>query len=387
MPTWPGATTLTPSGLTGATVFPLSKAAAKNEAALSSIQSWLGQDGVFSPSAYGTVDPTDSSDNHTAIQGALDAAVAAGGGFVPLGAGTFKCNSKLTTYKNVTIQGAGRSATILKAGGAIVLLEAAEDDTGSDGRWLAVTDLTLDGDAGGAGGTTGLNLISQYRFGVERVFVTGFATQGIKLDGTLLGQFTDVLVESCPIGVKAIVNVGGAARPPNLVTFKNCMFNFNTNKAVDWDGGGSVNFLHCDFEQNGTDGTSRTIRMTNGGWYHGGPTLNVSDSWFEENCGVDVYLDDPAEDDAYASITNTTFIKTSGGTLTHHIVVVGTGTHNHHLTTINNVLSGAGTADVYLTGNKAHWHRGPGKEAVVATSTTSAGPRPTRRPWRSCRTP
>lgn len=60
----------------------------------------------------------DSTDNTSAIQSAMTAANAVGGGVVTLGPGTFRCSSGLTFYSDVTLRGTGgpggSSGTILK---------------------------------------------------------------------------------------------------------------------------------------------------------------------------------------------------------------------------------------------------------------------------------
>jgi polygalacturonase len=74
-----------------------------------------------------------TTDDTSAIQNAIDAASAAGGGVVTLTAGTFLINGHLVMKSNVKLTGAGPSATIIKAGPKF--LEA----TGPDGGYPVIT--------------------------------------------------------------------------------------------------------------------------------------------------------------------------------------------------------------------------------------------------------
>jgi len=77
-------------------------------------------DFVYYIGNYGTVDPTGVVDSTAAILAAIAACVAAGGGIVWLGPGTFKISSVLTfNSPTVSMHGAGVGATILQPTSAI----------------------------------------------------------------------------------------------------------------------------------------------------------------------------------------------------------------------------------------------------------------------------
>jgi polygalacturonase len=73
------------------------------------------------------------TDDTSAIQNAIDAASSAGGGVVPLPAGTFLINGHLVLKSNVKLTGAGPSATIIKAGPKFLA------STGPDGGYPVIT--------------------------------------------------------------------------------------------------------------------------------------------------------------------------------------------------------------------------------------------------------
>jgi polygalacturonase len=74
-----------------------------------------------------------TADDTSAIQNAIDAASAAGGGVVALRAGTFLINGHLVMKSNVKLTGAGPSATVIKAGPEFL------ETTGPDGGYPVIT--------------------------------------------------------------------------------------------------------------------------------------------------------------------------------------------------------------------------------------------------------
>lgn len=108
---------------------------------------------IFNPRDYGAV-PNDGKDDTKAIQAALDAAKAAGGGIVKLDAGTFTLtgtgtasDGALRIYSNTEISGAGMGQTILKlqdgwASKITGLIRTPVNEVTTD---VIIRDLTLDG--------------------------------------------------------------------------------------------------------------------------------------------------------------------------------------------------------------------------------------------------
>lgn len=68
----------------------------------------------FDVTRYGASPSASASANSTAIQNAVDAAYAAGGGVVFIPEGTFNTDAPILVYENVSIIGAGKNATIVK---------------------------------------------------------------------------------------------------------------------------------------------------------------------------------------------------------------------------------------------------------------------------------
>lgn len=132
-----------------------------------------------------------STNNTTAIQAAINAALAAGGGVVYFPPGTYLTN-KLTMVRNVTLMGAGQKATSIKLrnGQNTNLIETQDANTllatgltptgtrsAGAGNW-SIRDLTLDGNR--ANNTTG-NVLAfwGYRVAMQNVTIREAAENGI----------------------------------------------------------------------------------------------------------------------------------------------------------------------------------------------------------------
>lgn len=113
--------------------------------------SWVAVSGLFaSATAYGAVGDG-TADDTTAIQDAIDAVSAGGGGIIFLPTGTYRTTSSLTLPANCTLKGEGRVATVLDidhTGDGIILsasftavesLKTQQRDTGTVGSGIRVT--------------------------------------------------------------------------------------------------------------------------------------------------------------------------------------------------------------------------------------------------------
>lgn len=115
----------------------------------------------YNPADYGTIDPLGAIDSRIAIQAALDAAQAAGGGVVDLPPGTFKVSRAgaaslgcLRIGDNTTLRGAGRDLTIIKADdfGNNDVAGVVRTYSGVENTNIVVRDLTIDGNKAGQTG-------------------------------------------------------------------------------------------------------------------------------------------------------------------------------------------------------------------------------------------
>jgi len=181
---------------------------------------------VFNVSDYGATGDGVTNDG-TAIAAAITAAKAAGGGIVFLPAGTYLITATLTVDgNNITIQGAGRSATIIKTVGNHLIL------SGLNASGLEVRDLQVLGDADAAktnqrgiqwtGVTDGL---------IDNVWAKNTAYDGI----LLLSGCLNCTVSNCRVtGVGDDgINIGGdpvAATTGNTVT--GCVISGATNVGI-----------------------------------------------------------------------------------------------------------------------------------------------------------
>mgnify|MGYP001496511348 CR=1 FL=1 len=269
-----------------------------------------------------------TTDNTTSIQNAFDAAHT-NGGIVYIPAGTF-LTGKITTYKNVSIRGVNKSASVLKAKSATTDVIYYLDDTTSDPN------------------TNSTYLLATYDNFQVNCNSTG--SNGINIGRAPLGHIDNIGVYNCAIGVKwsgnwtsVISNSnfrfnttgfsageiqlsgGGARHDPNLITIVNTVFRENTSWGIIWDSGSSLVCRTCDIERNGTSGDSTTggIKVTNvDGPAAGRIGLVFIDGWFESNWGdSDIYITTPYQTGVSLVLKNTMFYAgvPSGTSVTYNI--------------------------------------------------------------------
>ncbi len=137
---------------------------------------------------YGA-DPTGTNDSTTALQNALSAASAAGGGTVYVPAGTYKISSELTIYSGVVLQGSGPDSSIIEqtsttANGLYALTQ----------RYMAIRDLQILGPNSGSG--TGIYLdtsgsaVANCQY--SNLLIQRFGTDGIYINTPIASTFDAV---------------------------------------------------------------------------------------------------------------------------------------------------------------------------------------------------
>lgn len=190
----------------------------------------------------------DSTNNAAALQAAINAANAAGGGVVTLPPGNIRFATSLTIYGKVTLTGQGSQATVLKYTGAAQAIVQATPGTRIYG--LGVRALKLQ-DIGT--GTIGLDLDSVSSSTIEDVLIDGFTT-AVELQGTngycVYNRFINVTAQNATTGF--LIGAAGS----NSNTFLACRANVCT---TGWNitDSNQNQLSHCQIES-GTTGVSIT---------------------------------------------------------------------------------------------------------------------------------
>lgn len=317
---------------------------------------------AFNPIGYGA-DNTGVADASTAIQAAIDAA-AVDGGWVFIPGGTYKVNTGLICPLNVSIFGAGRRGTILKAGAAITIIKyigviplSLPTHKDVDTPHLA-ENLFLDGNGVGL---IGLHIDETQFWDVRLVTAQNFVDAGFEFKRAVSGggEYLRSMENGTGFrfrnGVSTIYGPGFDL-PPNHVTLHRCIAFHNSYRGVDYVGGRGLTLDHCGVESNGTDGDEDA-----GGVYieansstPGGYGSVIRSGWIEANYGgyQIKYADaDNAVQSVLRHMLDTSFVYNNGSTATTHLIHVGgsgTGTNYLHL----NMVTGGGTgvSDIYRDG-------------------------------------
>lgn len=224
------------------------------------------------------------------IQAAINAAHAAGGGIVYIPAGHYYTN-QLESYTDVTLMGDGYMSTFIHALGdttiAIHALNAA--NSGAFGSSLTNGDLfrglRFEGDSIGK---IGLYMDRPANFNISNLYFQFYLTTAMHMTNMLIGTIADCRFYYNTKGIVSTANidVNGAS---NHVKLRGLVMVYHKKWAVDWSGGGLVDIDFCDFEVNGSNGDTTTGSI----YYHDNPWpkgLNVSNTWFEENQGTNIYI-------------------------------------------------------------------------------------------------
>ena len=157
-------------------------------------------------------DPTGTSDSTAAIQAALDD-VPATGALVYLPAGTYLISAALTVKANTTIQGDGDGATIITQSST-----TANGLQGTDGQYLTVSDLWLQGPSSGSGVGILFDISANTSVPytrVSRVTISRWGSHGLYLDTPIVSQFDSVV---------SMLNGGDGFHPTAAVSCTSCGF-------------------------------------------------------------------------------------------------------------------------------------------------------------------
>lgn len=150
-----------------------------------------------------------AADDTTAIQNALAAADAAGGGEVYLPRGTFVISGELTLYDNCTLRGQGVGATTLSWAGSGTKRMIVTETSGVYG---GVRNLALDGN--NVANTTGLHLVG-HRYGhFENLRLLDFDASGglgLRLEGNTTNCALNEFFNSYLVNVRTGLQFDGAS--------------------------------------------------------------------------------------------------------------------------------------------------------------------------------
>lgn len=143
----------------------------------------------YSAVAYGAIGDS-VTDDTAAIQSAIDAAYAAGGGLVYLQEGTYKLTSDLVLKNNVRLKGDGLPATVLQQTST-----REHAITTFNVELVGIEELMIDGPGSGTGrgiSMTGDTIIYTFYLSMRNVMVRRFGATGVYIDDPVMCDFTNV---------------------------------------------------------------------------------------------------------------------------------------------------------------------------------------------------
>lgn len=186
-------------------------------------------------------------------------------------------NTVALTRVGASLKGTGR--------GSVIVAAAASADGVIQLNGAAAPAIRLYGQIEGfgieGGGVSGLRFVDVANFNAINIYIgTGF-TQGIDLEGALVGSFLNVSSEANVTGIKMST---GTYSSSNLIQFHSCIVNSNTSRAVWCVEGTGLLFTGCDFENNGTPGQAEScLQFDDLDTIGVQPGITFLNCWFENN--------------------------------------------------------------------------------------------------------
>lgn len=212
------------------------------------------------------------ADDTAAIQAAITAVQALGGGTVNFPSGTFKCLNEITLspigaflFHDVYLQGSGAEATILSFSSAVAGSNGIKVLAGGGAGRFGISSMSIK-----AAKNIGININPGYgpnefisRFYISDVVVDGCVSDGVRFSNTYMGNITNV--ESRNNGAYGFKLVGfhtsmtfsrcwagGDALPPNGGNtlsgwyIENVVYSSFDSCSADWNGGTGWTIIGCD---------------------------------------------------------------------------------------------------------------------------------------------
>lgn len=200
-------------------------------------------------------DPTGVADSHAAIQAAINAAAAKGGGVVSFPTGTFNSSATLSIPSFVTLRGAGVAGT----GGTGTTLVMTASNTNllsivgtslAPLQSISVCDMTLAG-PGKTSGSTGFGIDiewAQDSVVFSNILVWKHGSHGVFMTNTYGVTWRDCwFTQNGGHGFYGLTSV-------NVVSWQRCLFDANGMSGCVIDGAAGSAFYTCDFESNVNNG-------------------------------------------------------------------------------------------------------------------------------------
>lgn len=218
---------------------------------------------VYNVRAYGAVGDG-STDDSTAIQDAIDAAVTAGGGTVFFPRGNYKITTEINLYSHVSLKGSatgldasvkGSTITQVTTNTHALLSEITTDVI----KAVTIEDLRIDGPGSTTG--NGIYLKNTGDMGTHPPFegwtfrnveITGFNV-GILAESLIVSKFDRVISQENASGFYLDGGSDGAfSTISTSITFDNCFANANTNYGFNIENCTYIAFNSCAADDNAT---------------------------------------------------------------------------------------------------------------------------------------
>lgn len=227
------------------------------------------------------------ADDTVAIQAAINAVFAAGGGTVYFPSGTYLVSTIALAWgsasTSIVFKGAGQNATTVQKTGGSTTSVFNISASSSDGSYSEFVDMKIVGAANCAGFT-----ITQIARSVWRNVRVMSCDVGVENAGGLINTFYDCNFQSNAYGFRSRKNGGIYC---NLIEFFGGAARGNTQWAFDLGDAGGVHFYGTDIETNGTAGNigGGVITRSTCDDETGYSNITFNGAWFEGNNGTSLY--------------------------------------------------------------------------------------------------